>query len=215
MDYLGGLDVKKNAKTYAIIILSILSALAIFDNLRISDVAEKLEIDNEKLVRELTSLEKNRENSAKTSDELLKNNEELVGEIAKLEEDIEGLKTSVAYQDFKEAMDTVEAFKAANTIIETRDLIAFNNGSGFITRDREGNCPCYMSFRMYGDSVEWKPNTILSLKEFSLDNDKVLLTYHTAEEFEDDYQFIILKSTLNREQEERWMIDEIKLKKKE
>ncbi|QOR67224.1 hypothetical protein IM538_03520 [Cytobacillus suaedae] len=206
---------KKNMKTYAIAILSVLLAVAIFDNLRISDTAKKLEIDNEKLVEELTSKGKDLESSSKTSEGLLIENEELVVEIAKLEEDVEDLKTSVAYQDFKLVMDTVEEFKAANTINETRDLIAFNNGSGFGTRDREGNCPCYMTFRMYGDSVEWKQNMILSLKEFSLDKDKVLLTYHTVDEFEDDYQFIMLKSTLNREQEERWMIDEIKLVKKE
>ncbi len=209
------MDLKKNLKTYGLIILAIFSTLAIIDNLRISDVADNLEKDNAKLVADITSLEKKLENSSKTSEELLNENEELVEKTANLEDDIVGLKTSLAYQDFIEAMNTIESYKSASTIKEARDLVAFNHGSGYSTIDREGNCPCFMSFRMYGKAVEWKPNMILSLKEFRIDKDKVLLTYRTGEEFKDDYQFIMFKSTLNKDQEERWMIDEIKTVRKE
>ncbi|MBE4909094.1 hypothetical protein IMZ08_13575 [Bacillus luteolus] len=206
---------KKNLKTYGLIILVVFSTLAIIDNLRISDAADKLQVDNEKLVKQVTSIEKELENSSLTSNELLKENKELVMEVAKLEEDVEGLKTSLDYQGFKEATGIVEAYKVANTIKEASNLVSLNIGGGYSTIDREGNCPCHLFFGKYGKSIEWIPNVVLDLKEFSLDKDKVLLTYRTVEAIKGDYQFIVSKSTLNREQEERWMIDEITLIKKE
>jgi regulator of replication initiation timing len=207
---------KKNIKTYAIVILFVFSALAIFDNLRISDLADKLVEDNDKLVEQAASFEKELVNSSTISEELKKEKEILMEEIVQLEEEVQGLKTSVAYEDFKEAIETVEAYKSISKIEETISLFLFKVGRSYATIDREGNCPCYISFGTgYRQSIEWKPNVVLDLKEFSLDKDKILLTYHTVEDVQDDYQIVMTKGISFPNGIEKWLIDEIKLKKKE
>ncbi|QED50011.1 hypothetical protein FSZ17_05470 [Cytobacillus dafuensis] len=203
---------KKNFKTYTLALLVVLATIAILDNLRISDLVEEMQEDKDKLADKVASLEKKLGISSNTSDELEKENKRLVESLFQLEEEVDALKSTVEYQDFIDATSTIESYMAMETFKETWGFIALKNGTSFSMRDSVGNCPC--SFAFYGKSFEWVPNTVLTLKEFRIEKEKILLTYNTVADIKHNYQFVMTKAAGRNDKVERWRIEEIKLKVK-
>jgi hypothetical protein len=68
----GGYDLKKNFKTYALVIVLIFTTIAIIDNLRISNVAEDLQKDKDNLVKQVANFEQDLGNSSNNLEELKK-----------------------------------------------------------------------------------------------------------------------------------------------
>jgi hypothetical protein len=143
----------------------------------------------------------------------LKNeNKRLVENLTYLEKEVDALKSTIEYQDFNDAINTIESYKSTKTLKDTSKFLALNNGTGFTTLDREGNCPCTISFKE--GSIEWKPNTVLELMAFRVEKEKILLTYNTVEETQHTYQFIMTMGPGRDDQEEKWRIEGIRLNDK-
>lgn len=203
---------RKNYKTYTLLLLLVLATITILDNLKISDFAKGMQENNDKLVDKVTSLEKELGISSNTSDELEKENKLLVENLSQLEEKVDALTSTVEYQDFIDATSTIESYKATETFKETWEFISLNIGSGFSAMDNAGNCPCGFIFNR--NHIEWVPNAVLTLREFSIEKEKILLTYNTVVDIKHNYQFVMTKSAARNDKVERWRIEEIKLKEK-
>lgn len=119
-------------------VLFIIAAIAILDSLNNSEVAEGLQKEKEMLVKKVKNLEKEFVNSSNLSDELFKENKQLKGEF-------ETLKSPIQYQDFAEAINVIEAYKASQSFEEAIEFIAFNIGHGYFTADKERKCPCALT----------------------------------------------------------------------
>ncbi|MBE4910085.1 hypothetical protein IMZ08_18780 [Bacillus luteolus] len=167
----------------AITIISVMRAQEIKDDFR------QLQVANEKFVEQVSTLEMEIEKHSSSSEKLEKENNRLTEEISKLEEENETIKTSVNYQDFHEAVSTVESYKVAKTFEEAREYLLFANGLGY-TKSDDG-CPCEISFN--GRGFKWFPNAVQELKEFSIEGDKIYLTYNTSEDIKRNYKFILAK----------------------
>jgi regulator of replication initiation timing len=214
----GGYDLKKNFKTYALVIVLIFTTIAIIDNLRISNVAEDLQKDKDNLVKQVANFEQDLGNSSNNLEELKKENELLTEDIFDFKKEVDALKSPVNYQDFIDAISAVESYKDAESFNRAKEFFAFSKDTGFSTAfstiDSAGNCPCGISFR--GGGIEWIPNTVLELKEFRIEREKIFLTYKTVESIRRDYQFVMTKTKTigfsNNYKVEKWGIEEIKLK---
>jgi len=204
---------KKQLKTYAFLLIVIITAIAILDNLKVSDAAGELQENRDKLELKVARLEKEFETVSNAKTELLEDNKRLEENLLQLEEEVRALKSSVATNDFKDAVAAIESFKSKQTFKETLEFLAASNGVGAGTLDREGNCPC--SFTFQGDSIEWIPNAILDLQAFSIDKEKILLTYNTVNYLEHDYQFVMAKEAGWKDFTKKWRIVGIKLVEKE
>lgn len=79
----------------------------------IKDDYHELQDNNEKLVEQIVTLEKEVESLSRSSKDLETGNKQLTEEIVKLEEAVEALKTPVHYQDFLEAIKLVESYKGS------------------------------------------------------------------------------------------------------
>ncbi|USK32583.1 hypothetical protein LIT25_18555 [Bacillus sp. F19] len=203
---------KKNFKTYALLIVLIFTTIAIIDNLRISNVAEELKKDKENLVKQVATFKQDLGNSSNNLEELKQENELLTEDISNLEKDIEGLKSPVTYQDFLNAISTVESYKDVESFNKTSEFYNFFSSSkniGFSPKDSAGNCPCSVG------EIEWMPNSVLELREFRIDKERIFLTYNTVEKIKNDYQFVMIKTKESYDNVERWRIEEINLKGKE
>ncbi|MCS0670026.1 hypothetical protein [Cytobacillus firmus] len=93
---------------------------------------------------------------------------------------------------------------------EENAFIAIKDGSGSYTRDSLGKCHCGFN----GKGFEWIPNSVLDLKEFRIEKDKIRLTYQTVEEVKQDYQFVMSKAPGQYDSEEKWRVEEITLVEK-
>jgi regulator of replication initiation timing len=204
----GGYDLKKNFKTYALVIVLIFTTIAIIDNLRISDVAEELQKDKDNLVKQVANFEQDLGNSSNNLEELEKENELLTEEISNFKKEVEVLKSPVNYQDFIDAISAVESYKEVESFIKTKEFFALSMYTSFSTTDRVGNCPCGISFRTGG--IEWMPNSVLELKEFRIERERIFLTYNTVEIIRHDYQFVMTKTKGYKDEVERWRIEYIK-----
>ncbi|MCM3595605.1 hypothetical protein M4D55_07385 [Metabacillus idriensis] len=203
---------KKNFKTYALLIVLIFTTIAIIDNLRISNVAEELQKDKDNLVKQVANFEQDLGNSSSNLKELKRENELLTDDISNLEKDIEDLKSPVTYQDFLNAISTVESYKDVESFNKTSEFYNFFSSSkniGFSPKDSAGNCPCSVG------KIEWMPNSVLELREFRIDKERIFLTYNTVEKIKNDYQFVMIKTKESYDNVERWRIEEINLKGKE
>jgi uncharacterized coiled-coil protein SlyX len=209
----GGLALKKNLKTYAFLLIVIITAITILDNLKVSDAAGELQENRDKLELKVARLEKELETVSNAKTELLEDNKGLEENLLHLEEEVKALKSSVATKDFNEAVAAIESFKSKQTFKETMEFLAASNGIGTSTLDREGNCPC--SFAFQGDSIEWMPNAILDLQGFSIEKEKILLTYNTVNYLEHDYQFVMAKEAGWKDSTKKWRIEGITLLDKE
>ncbi|WP_282173354.1 hypothetical protein [Cytobacillus firmus] len=203
---------KKNYKTYAFLILLIIAVLAIMDGLNNSNAADELRTEKERLAEEAASFKNEYEIKSKMLDEARKENKDLEESLSELEKEIESLRSTVEYKEFAAAVREVDTYKAVQTFEEANGFIALKEGVGSYTIDTEGNCPCGFGFNYKG--FEWMRNAVLDLKAFRIENDKILLTYHTAEDIKQDYQFVMVKGPGRFDREEKWRIDEIKLMEK-
>ncbi|MGM0835116.1 MAG: hypothetical protein ACQEV7_03095 [Bacillota bacterium] len=188
----------------AFIIIAVITAVSVIREQEAIEVKVGLQEENDKLVEQVSDYEKEFEKSSNTSKELEKENTRYAGQISLLKEEVEVLKSDVVYQDFLDAKETVEAYKEVETFGTASLFMA--RGVGKLVVDREGSCPCLFSFSAL-KSIVWKSNAVLGLRKFSMEDEKLLLTYNTVEEFEDDYQFVMTKK-------EGWKIKEITLKAK-
>ncbi len=204
---------KKDYTISAFVILLVIAAIALLDNARTADSAGKLKEDKSRLEEKVARLEEKAEDRAKVADDLKKENETLAVNLSTLEEKVAAAQSSVQYQDFMDAIDVVETYKAAGKFTEVIDLIAFGDFTGFSTLDQEGNCPCRIFFRYR--NLDWSPGVVLNLKEFSINKDKIVLTYLTVEDLEDNYQFVLTRSDGYYDRTEKWRIEEIRLLEKE
>lgn len=202
---------KRNYKTYAFLILLMIAVLAIMDGLNNSNKAEVLRKEKDQLAEEAASFKKEYEMKASMLDEERKENKDLEVTLSELEKEIESLRSAVEYKEFADAVREVETYKAVQTFEEANGFIALKDGAGSYTIDSEGNCPCGFFFEK---GFEWVPNAALDLKAFRIENDKIFLTYHTAEDIKQDYQFVMVKAPGRFDREEKWRIDEIKLVQK-
>ncbi|OMF51731.1 hypothetical protein BK139_23265 [Paenibacillus sp. FSL R5-0490] len=199
---------KKNYKTYAFLILLIIAVLAIMDGLTNSNEAEELRKEKDQLAEEAASFKNEYEIKASRLDVAIKENKALEESLSELEKEIESLRSAVEYKEFAAAVREVDTYKAVQTFEEANRFIALKDGVGSYTNDSEGNCPCGFFFEK---GFEWVPNAALDLKAFRIENDKIFLTYHTAEDIKQDYQFVMVKAQGRFDREKKWRIDEIKL----
>jgi predicted nuclease with TOPRIM domain len=202
----------KNIKVYGVGLILVITFLAILDNLNISDSALELKEENDKFVVEVFRLEKESGNSSNQINELKDENKRLAENLTYLEEEVDALKTTIDYQDFNDAINTIESYKSTKEFKDTSKFLTLNNWTGFTTLDREGNCPCIINFKE--GSIEWKPNTVLELMEFKVEKEKILLTYNTVEQIQHTYQFVMIKGPSLEGREEKWRIEGIRLNEK-
>ncbi|MBT2684751.1 hypothetical protein [Bacillus sp. ISL-37] len=202
----------KDFKTSALIILLVITAIALLDNARTADFAVNLEDDKNRLEKKVISLEKEIERQSRMTDDLKYENDALGVNLSTLEEEIAVAQSSVQYQDFMDAISVVETYKAAEEFKEVIELIAVGNFTSF-TLDQEDNCPCSIHFKY--SNLDWIPNVVLNLSEFNIEKGRIVLTYLTVEDLENNYQFVLTKSVDYYERTEKWRIEEIRLIEKE
>ncbi|RSD28417.1 hypothetical protein [Mesobacillus subterraneus] len=186
------MDLKKEFLTWAIVLLLVIAGIAIFDNLRTSRLAAELQADRDGAAEKVSSLQVELENTLSEADELREEQKRLEEVVGDLEQKNSAMKSPVRYQDFKEAISAVEKYKSVDTFEDAIKFIALVNFTGFSTLDSEGTCPC--SFSFVNRSIEWKPNVITDLKEFTLEEGKIALTYQTTAKLRHDYQLIMTKA---------------------
>lgn len=208
---MGG-KVIKNYKTYAFFLLLIIAVLAIMDGLNNSNAAEELRKEQDRLAEEVASIKNEYEMKAKMLDETKKENRVFEERISVLEKETESLRAAIDYTEFTAAVKAIDSYKAVQTFEEANRFIALKDGGGSYTSERGGGCPC--GFFLNEKGFEWVPNAVLDLKAFRVEKDKILLTYHTAEDIKQNYQFVMVKAPGRFESEEKWRIDEIKLVEK-
>lgn len=204
---------KKDFKTSALIILLVITAIALLDNARSADSAAKLKEEQKQLEQKVTSLEKELERRSRMTDDLKDENDTLAENLSNLEEEVAAAETSIQYEDFMDAIDVVETYKAAEDFKEVIELIAFGNFTSFGTLDQEDNCPCSINFKY--TSHDWSPGVVMNLSEFSIEKGKILLTYLTVENLESNYQFVLTRSDGFYDMTEKWRIEDIRLLEKE
>ncbi|MBY0156669.1 hypothetical protein H0178_12775 [Cytobacillus firmus] len=196
---------KKNYITYAFAVLLMIAILAIMDGLNNSNAAEELRKEKDRLAEKAASFEKEYENNAKMLDVARK-------EIDELKKEIESLRSAIEYREFLAAIKTIESYKAAQSFKEANAFIARIDGLGYYAGERSGKCHCGFIFN--GEGFEWIPNSVLDLKEFRIEQDKIRPTYQTAEEVTQDYQFVMAKAPGQYDSEEKWRVEEITLVEK-
>lgn len=177
----------KNWQTSVLLFLLLITALAVFDTQRASKRSEETNIQNQKLVEQISDLEKKLEHSNNISDELEKKNKRLLEDTAKLEDEIK-LRESIDFQAFMDAINTIESYKMADTFNEARKYISYK--VGISTKDRQGTCPCKWGFE--SGLTEWNPHIVMNLRTFTAKKEEIILTYSTKDE-KHDYQFVLLK----------------------
>lgn len=188
---------KRNLIIGAFVLLLLIIIFLIMSESKSKETSSEVQEKNNKLVNTVTNIEKGLTESLNTVEELKEKN-------IRLEEDITSLKSNTDYKDFKDAINTIESYKKVKTFEDAKQFVSLEKG--FFSMDREGNCPC--GFLVSDQAFDWIPNVILELNKFTIENGKILLTYHTAKEIDRDYQFILTN------EEEEWKIEDIKLKKK-
>ncbi|MEM5015549.1 hypothetical protein WKH31_04570 [Metabacillus indicus] len=195
-------------RAYAIIALVIFLAMMIINNLNMGNEAEKLQQERDNLTEQVAAFKEDGEKHSTAYEETLKENEQLKSDADDLKKEIDRLKSPVLYQDFLEAVRTVEDYKEEDSFNKAKDYFAFSSNGGFTTLDRAGNCPCGIDFK--SESIDWKPNSVLDLKELGIEGERIVLTYQTAEMIKDDYQFIMSKTKGFNDETPRWRIEEMK-----
>ena len=204
---------KKDFKTSALIILLAITAIALLDNVRTADSAAKLGEEQERLEKKVTSLEEEIERRSRMTEDLKNENDTLAENLSYLEDELAAAKSTIQYEDFMDAIDVVETYKAAGEFKEVFELIAVGNFIGFSTLDQEDNCPCRINFKY--TSLDWSPGVVMNLDGFSIEKGKILLTYLTVENLESNYQFVLTRSGDFYDKTEKWWIEEIRLVEKE
>ncbi|MGP1908433.1 hypothetical protein ACTSEZ_09675 [Metabacillus sp. JX24] len=194
-------------RTYAIIAVVIFLAMMIINNLNMGNEAEKLQQERDNLTEQVAAFKKDREKNAAALEETSKENERLKSDADDLKKEIERLKTPVLYQNFLEAVRTVEDYKKEDSFSKAKDYFALSLNGGLSTLDRAGNCPCSIFFK--NGNIEWKPKSVLDLKELGIEGEKILLTYQTVEMIKDDYQFVMTKTEGFNDKTLKWRIEEI------
>ncbi len=204
---------KKDFKVSALIILLVITAIALMDNARTADSAAKLAEEKNRLEKKVTSLEKEIERRSRLTDDLKNENDTLAENLSNLEEEVAASQSSVRYEDFMEAIDVVETYKAVVDFEEVFELIGVDNFTSFGYLDQDYDCPCNINFKY--SNLDWKPGVVMNLSEFSIEKGKILLTYLTVENLESNYQFVLTKGGGSYEINEKWRIEEIRLLEKE
>ncbi|KEZ51587.1 hypothetical protein [Metabacillus indicus] len=195
-------------RAYAIIALVIFLAMMIINNLNMGNEAEKLQQERDNLTEQVAAFKEDGEKHSAAYEETLKENEQLKSDADDLKKEIDRLKSPVLYQDFLDAVRTVEDYKKEDSFIKAKDYFAFSLIGGFSSLDSAGKCPCGIDFK--SGSIDWKPNSVLDLKELGIEGERIVLTYQTAEMIKDDYQFIMSKTKGFNDETPRWRIEEMK-----
>jgi hypothetical protein len=203
----------KNFKNSALIILVVITVIALLDNARTADSAAKLEANQERLEKKVVSLEKEIEKRSMVEAELKSESDTLAVNLANLEEEMASSQSTVRYQDFLDAIDVVETYKAAEDFEEVFELIGVDKFTSFGFFDQDYNCPCNINFKY--SNLDWKPRVVMNLSEFSIEKGKILLTYLTIENLESNYQFVLTRGGDFYDMTEKWRIEDIRLIEKE
>ncbi|MBT2692758.1 hypothetical protein [Bacillus sp. ISL-55] len=204
---------KKDFKTSALIILLVITAIALLDNARTADSAARLEEEQERLEKKVTSLEEEIERRSRMTEDLKNENETLAENLSNLEDELAAAKSTIQYEDFMDAIDVVETYKAVGEFQDVFKLIGVDNFTSFGYLDQDYNCPCRINFKY--TSLDWSPGVVMNLDEFSTEKGKILLTYLTVENLESNYQFVLARSGDFYDKTEKWLIEEIRLVEKE
>jgi regulator of replication initiation timing len=213
-----GIKLKRGFKTYAFIILLVLGTIFVLDYFDISRLVTNLQNDKISLIEKVSRLEKQNQKSSTETEQLKNENKQLVEQISQLEEEVKELKSFVQYQDFNDAISTVNSYKTAKTFVQANNYIA-DGIAGYSYLDFEGNCPC--SFNFDGRGFEWKPNVVGNLSEFRTEKGKIILIFNSVQNEHTAYQFVMTKASgfkenksspigFDLDKEEKWRIREIK-----
>ncbi|KEZ50907.1 MULTISPECIES: hypothetical protein [Metabacillus] len=195
---------KKSA--YAIIALVIFLAMMIINNLNMGNEAEKLKQEREDLTEQVAALKEDSAKKSSVLEDTLKENERLINDFTSLKNEIDELRTPVEYQDFLDAVQTVESYKVKGSFSEAKELVAAT--TGFSSLDRAGTCPCGFSYEN-GRGIDWKPNSVQDLKKLGIEGERIILTYQTGEMIKDDYQFVLKNTEGVNDKTLKWRIEEI------
>ncbi|MGX1193022.1 hypothetical protein [Metabacillus sp. SLBN-84] len=194
-------------RDYSIIALVIFLAMMIINNLNMGNEAEILQKEKDNLTEQVAAFKEDEEKKSVALEETLKENERLKNDADDLKKEIDRLKSPVLYQDFLEAVRTVEAYKREDSFNKAKDYFGFSLNGGFSPLDRAGNCPCSIHFGT--GSIDWEPNSVLDLKKMGTEGEKILLTYQTGEMIKEDYQFVMTKTEGFNDKTLKWKIEEI------
>jgi hypothetical protein len=220
MNWNGGIKLKRGFKTYAFIILLVLGTIFVLDYFDISRLVNNLQNDKNSLIEKASRLEKQNQKSSTEKEQLQNENKQLVEQISQLEEEVKELKSFIQYQDFNDAISTVNSYKAAKTFFQAINYIAFDGTTvTYSYLDFEGNCPCFFNFDGLG--FEWKPNVVGNLSEFRTKKGKIILIFNSVQNEHTTYQFVMTKAAglkenksspigFDLDKEEKWRILEIK-----
>ncbi|GAA0343163.1 hypothetical protein GCM10008967_37010 [Bacillus carboniphilus] len=204
---------RERFRTYLLILLLLITAIGIFLSLRTFNLAKELQEEKEELIQNVATLEGELQDSSNRTEELQGKNSQLEEDLSSLKDEIDAIKSPIPYQDIQDAIKTVESYKSVEKLAEVNELLARENGIGLYFMNREEECPCGISFS--SRSFEWIPNAVLDLKEFKMENEKLLLTYSTIDDIKHDYQFVLSKGLGRSEPIEGWYIEDINLIAKE
>ncbi|MHC0039389.1 hypothetical protein [Pseudoneobacillus sp. C159] len=191
---------KKQFLIAAIAILFMISITAVIKENEQFDTLKELQVENKHLLGKVSKLESELRVARNNLGTLENRNRQL-------EEEVDTLTSSVSYQDFLLAKNTVESYKVAKTFDDATQYLGLVEGLGISSLDPELNCPCFIS--NYGKKLEWKPHVVTELKEFKIEKGKILLTYKTKSQ--QDYQFMMTKALgwKSEDQVEDWRIESI------
>lgn len=181
-----------------------LVAITLFSVLRESDVksvASNLEDENEKLMKQIEQAELELTEKTNELQVFSEENQELTDNLTALNQEITLLKTSTEYQDFRDAIHTVESYKSARTFNDAKEYIT--RGVAYSSADSKGNCPCGFLLSETHSTFEWNPNVVQELVQFRIEGDQIFLTYSTTE---DNYQFELIKEQEETAQDLKWRI---------
>lgn len=215
----GGIKLKRGFKTYAFIILLVLGTIFVLDYFDLSRLVNNLQIDKNSLIEKASRLEKQNQKSSTETEQVQNENKQLVEQISRLEEEVKELKSFVQYQDFNDAISTVNSYKTVKTFFQANNYIAFDGTVSYSALDFEGNCPCFFNFDGLG--FEWKPNVVGNFNEFRTEKGKIILIFNSVQNEHTAYQFVMTKATglkenksspigFDLDKEEKWRILEIK-----
>ncbi|MBU9721308.1 MULTISPECIES: hypothetical protein [Bacillaceae] len=185
---------KNNYIGFGVIVLLVIVTFFIFrEPSQESIQLEELQQQMDYLINENGRLEDALTESSALVNELQKENKEQADVIA----DLNDTPLMIDYRVFSDAIETVESYKQAEDFEEAMKY--FSSNVGMAQFEEEHNVIVFND-----NLIDWRPNAIEELREFTIADDQLILTYSADRGIRHWYGFVMVK-------EDEWKIDEIKL----
>ncbi|MCM3708668.1 MULTISPECIES: hypothetical protein [Cytobacillus] len=155
---------------------------AIIDNLSVSNSADELKKENAALEKQILAVEELIEENTFVINE----NKELIEKNEHLNNEVEGLKEPIKYEDFMDSLNALEDFLS------------------YVIKNRN-DCPCYMYIGNH--QYEWIHKPLAKPYAFRQEKGKIYLAYESPEYY--DYEWVIGKYKEGNAPE-RWSVEDIK-----